>query len=159
MDNSVVVCGQVFPRAILKRINVAVRDHPEWSRADLARQVCQWLDWRGANGRDKAMACRVALVRLERRGLIERVRGLPDDRRAVVLRLTPAGQTLYRALKARAVGGIAELLSDSTPEERAALVAGLAALGRGLDARCTDPSSPSSVRTGWAGCVGEPDRG
>ena len=74
---------------------------------------------------------------LERRGLIERVRGLPDDRRAVVLRLTPAGQTLYRALKARAVGGIAELLSDSTPEERVALVAGLAALGRGLDARCT----------------------
>jgi len=73
---------------------------------------------------------------LERRGLIERVRGLPDDRRAVVLRLTPAGQALYRALKARAVGGIAELLTASTPEERSALMTGLAALGRGLDARC-----------------------
>jgi DNA-binding MarR family transcriptional regulator len=79
---------------------------------------------------------------LERRGLIERVRGLPDDRRAVVLRLTPAGQALYRALKARAVGGIAELLTTSTPEERAALVTGLAALGRGLDARCaTSPTA------------------
>jgi hypothetical protein len=79
MDNSVVVCGQVFPRAILKRINVAVRDHPEWSRADLARQVCDWLDWRGANGKDKAVACRLALVRLERRGLID----LPPARRSV----------------------------------------------------------------------------
>ena len=79
MDNSVVVCGQVFPRAILKRINVAVRDQPQWSRADLARQVCDWLDWRAANGKDKAVACRLALVRLERRGLIT----LPAPRRRV----------------------------------------------------------------------------
>ena len=78
---------------------------------------------------------------LERRGLIERVRGLPDDRRAVVLRLTPAGQALYRALKARAVSSIAELLTESTTEERAALVAGLTALGRGLDARCAQTSA------------------
>jgi hypothetical protein len=79
MDNGVGVCGQVFPRAIIKRINVAVRDHPEWSRADLARQVCQWLNWRAANGRDKAVTCRVALLRLERRGLID----LPPARRSV----------------------------------------------------------------------------
>jgi hypothetical protein len=79
MDKGVVVCAQVFPRAILKRINVAVRDYPEWSRADLARQVCQWLDWRAANGKDKAVACRMALLRLERRGLIE----LPPARRSV----------------------------------------------------------------------------
>jgi hypothetical protein len=70
MDRSVVVCGRVFPREVLRRIKAAVRDHPEWSRADLARQVCQWLDWRAANGKDKAVGCRVALLRLERRGLI-----------------------------------------------------------------------------------------
>jgi hypothetical protein len=79
MDNSVVVCGQVFARAILKRINVAVRDQPQWSRADLARQVCDWLDWRATNGKDQAVACRLALVRLERRGLIT----LPAPRRSV----------------------------------------------------------------------------
>ena len=79
MDNSVVVCGQVFARAILKRINVAVRDQPQWSRADLAGQVCDWLDWRATNGKDKAVACRLALVRLERRGLIT----LPAPRRSV----------------------------------------------------------------------------
>ncbi|MCC7369068.1 MAG: MarR family transcriptional regulator [Chloroflexi bacterium] len=70
---------------------------------------------------------------LERRGLIERVRGLPDDRRAVVLRLTPDGQAVYQALKAEAVGGIAALLARSDPDERAALVDGLRALQRGLE--------------------------
>jgi hypothetical protein len=79
MENGVVVCGQVFPRAILKRIDLAVRHHPERSRADLARQVCHWLDWRSANGKDKEVACRVALLRLERRGFID----LPPARRRV----------------------------------------------------------------------------
>jgi hypothetical protein len=79
MDSATVVCGQVVPHAILKRIKAAVRDHPEWSRADLARQVCRWLNWRAAGGKDKALACRVALLRLERRGLID----LPPARRSV----------------------------------------------------------------------------
>jgi DNA-binding MarR family transcriptional regulator len=78
---------------------------------------------------------------LERRGLIERTRGLPDDRRAVVLRLTPAGQALYRSLKARAWSSVAELLIESTPAERAALVTGLEAVQRGLDARCASPAA------------------
>src|SRR3990172_6612503 len=79
MDNSVVVCGQVFPLAILKRINVAVRDQPQWSRAELARRVCKWLDWRTANGKHNEMSCRVALGRLAERGLID----LPAPRRSV----------------------------------------------------------------------------
>lgn len=70
---------------------------------------------------------------LERRGLIERVRGLPDDRRAVVLRLTPAGVTLYRALKARAIARVADIVTMSAPDERAALAVGLAALHRDLE--------------------------
>jgi DNA-binding MarR family transcriptional regulator len=75
---------------------------------------------------------------LEERGLIERARGLPDDRRAVVLRLTPAGRALFRALKSRAVGGISRLLERSEPAERRALVVGLEALQRGLRDLCTE---------------------
>jgi DNA-binding MarR family transcriptional regulator len=74
---------------------------------------------------------------LERRGLIERIRGLPDDRRAVTLRLTPSGRTLYRAIRARAVTSIAGLLADSTTDERAGLMRGLEALQRGLHVRLT----------------------
>jgi DNA-binding MarR family transcriptional regulator len=75
---------------------------------------------------------------LEHRGLIERVRGLPDDRRAVVLRLTPAGRALFRALKARAVTGISRLLERSEPAEREALMIGLEALQRGLRGLCAE---------------------
>jgi hypothetical protein len=79
MDGSVVVCGRVFPHAIVQRINAAARDHPEWSRAELARKVCDWLDWRAEGGKRKEVNCRLALVRLHSRGLIE----LPPPRRRV----------------------------------------------------------------------------
>ncbi len=79
MDTALVVCGRLFPHEVLERINAAVRDHPKWSRADLARRVCDWLDWRATNGKRKEMSCRVALVRLEQRGMI----GLPPPRRRV----------------------------------------------------------------------------
>lgn len=82
MDDSVVVCGQVFAREVLRRIKAAVRDHPEWSRADLARGVCEWLDWRATNGKRKELSCRAALIRLEQRGLIR----LPPPRRTVRFR-------------------------------------------------------------------------
>jgi len=76
MEGSVVVCGQVFTSPVIERIKAAVREQPQWTRAELARQVCDWLDWRAANGKSKEVNCRVALVRLERRGLI----GLPAPR-------------------------------------------------------------------------------
>ena len=69
---------------------------------------------------------------LVRRGLIERLRDLPSDRRGVLLRLTPAGRALYRALEERAVRGVSGLLSGTSPAERSALAFGLEALERGL---------------------------
>jgi hypothetical protein len=56
-----------------------VREQPQGSRAGLARQVCDWLDWRSAKGQAKAVSCRVALGRLAERGLIN----LPAPRRRV----------------------------------------------------------------------------
>jgi hypothetical protein len=37
----------------------------------LSRRVCGKLNWRSANGKLKEMSCRVALLKLERRGVIE----------------------------------------------------------------------------------------
>ncbi len=79
MDASMVVCGRVFPHEVLQRINAAVSDHPKWSRAELARRVCDWLDWRAVNGKAKEMSCRVALGRLAERAVI----GLPAPRHRV----------------------------------------------------------------------------
>lgn len=79
MDASVVVCGQVFPHRVLRCINATLSDHPDWSRAELARRVCDWLDWRTEAGQRKQMSCRVALGRLAERGLID----LPAPRHRV----------------------------------------------------------------------------
>lgn len=40
------------------------------SRRALSREVCEELDWRSRNGKLKTMSCRVALVKLERSGMI-----------------------------------------------------------------------------------------
>jgi hypothetical protein len=74
------ICGQEFSPAILQRIQQAVDEKPALSRAALARQVCQWLDWRTLLGELKELSCRVALLKLHRRGLIE----LPPARQAAV---------------------------------------------------------------------------
>jgi DNA-binding MarR family transcriptional regulator len=76
----------------------------------------------------------VTAEHLVRRGLIERCRELPNDRRAVLLRLTPAGHAVYRALQARMIDVLAELLARTSPAERSSLAVGLAALGRCLEA-------------------------
>lgn len=80
-------------------------------------------------GRPTLTATTDALVR---RGLVERQRELPGDRRGVLLRLTPAGRAVQRALEARAVAGVAALLGAASGAEREALASGLAALERGL---------------------------
>ena len=82
MEASVVVCGQIFAHEVLQRINAAVSEQPQGSRAELARRVCDWLDWRTEGGKAKAMNCRVALGRLAKRGLID----LPAPLRSVRFR-------------------------------------------------------------------------
>jgi DNA-binding MarR family transcriptional regulator len=81
---------------------------------------------------------------LVRRGLVERQRDLPGDRRGVLLRLTPAGRTLHRALEARAIAGVAALLAEASAAEREALATGLAALERGLQDACR-PARPDAA--------------
>jgi len=69
---------------------------------------------------------------LERRGLIARLRDVPGDRRGVLLRLTPAGRALHRALETRAAAGLSAALAETSRRERDALELGLRALERSL---------------------------
>jgi hypothetical protein len=71
-----VVCGQSFSPDILERIGAMLKQEPQLSRRALSRRVCEWLNWRSANGRLKQMSCRVALAKLARAGLLE----LPESR-------------------------------------------------------------------------------
>lgn len=65
------VCGQHFGTELIERINTTVHSQPTVSRRALSLQVCEWLDWRGCNGKLKEMSCRVALLKLHRRGLVQ----------------------------------------------------------------------------------------
>jgi len=64
------ICGQHFSTEIINRIQATVNANPGMCRRALSRQVCEWLDWRRANGKFKKMSCRKALLELERREVI-----------------------------------------------------------------------------------------
>ena len=66
-----VIAGRDFNDDIIARIRETVSTTAELTRGALARQVCDWFDWRAADGRPKEISCRVTLNRLEQRGLIE----------------------------------------------------------------------------------------
>lgn len=70
------ICGKEFNTDVIRRIQEMIEASPDISRRALSLQVCEWLDWKGRNGRPKEMSCRVALLRLHRRKQIT----LPDCR-------------------------------------------------------------------------------
>jgi len=65
--------------------------------------------------------------RLQRAGLVERVRS-ETDRRRVGLTITPAGASLLAAVRARRTVWLAERLQRLAPSERAAIAGALAPL-------------------------------
>ena len=64
-------CGRDFPAAELELIRalIAQRDPPLF-RTALSRAVCAALDWRKPDGGLKEMSARVALLRMQRDGLL-----------------------------------------------------------------------------------------
>ncbi len=55
----------------MSRINQAISAQTDLSRTKLSSLVCEWLDWRSANGLLKEMSCRVALLNLHSAELIK----------------------------------------------------------------------------------------
>jgi hypothetical protein len=64
------VAGRNFSEEMLTRIRSRVESDPALTRTALSREVCTWLGWQGADGQPKDMNCRVALLKLARRGVI-----------------------------------------------------------------------------------------
>ncbi len=63
-------CGRLFTPDEIQRIRSLTAAEPRRNRAQLSREVCDILGWLRPDGRRKDMSCRVAMLRMQRDGLI-----------------------------------------------------------------------------------------
>jgi hypothetical protein len=63
-------CGRTFTVAELELIRKLIDSSPPKNRAQLSRLVCQHMGWYKADGGLKEMSCRVAMLRMQKDGLI-----------------------------------------------------------------------------------------
>jgi len=64
-------CGREFSLADLAHIRELLQLQPALGRVALSRRLCQDLGWLNALGQPKEMSARVALLRMEKEGLIQ----------------------------------------------------------------------------------------
>ena len=63
-------CGRLFTAEEMDWIRRLIASEPKLNRAQLSRRVCRELPWLRPDGRSKEMSCRVAMLRMERDGLV-----------------------------------------------------------------------------------------
>jgi hypothetical protein len=92
MDKPIVLCGRTFTPQLIEHLTGLLTQTPNISRNALAREVCAHLDWRSPNGRLSTSSAKVALRKLDKRGLLSLppARGKCKSRH----RLRPSGQPL-----------------------------------------------------------------
>ena len=64
-------CGRDFSEPELTLLRALIAEDPARTRADLSRLACQSLHWLKPDGGLKDMSCRVAMLRMEKDGLIQ----------------------------------------------------------------------------------------
>ncbi|MFN3531968.1 MAG: Druantia anti-phage system protein DruA [Candidatus Brocadia sp.] len=75
------ICGKEITDEDICRIRDIIAENWQKSRTQLSRQICEYLQWRGTNGRLKDASCRVVLLRFHRKGIIQ----LPEGKSVRVL--------------------------------------------------------------------------
>lgn len=76
MIEACILQGRRIEPADVSAVQDLVRDHPQWSRYRLSRELCALWDWRTERGQWKDMAARTLLSKLQDRGWIR----LPEPR-------------------------------------------------------------------------------
>jgi hypothetical protein len=64
-------CGRDFSEAELALVRALIAEDPARTRADLSRLACRALRWLRHDGGLKEMSCRVAMLRMEKDGLVQ----------------------------------------------------------------------------------------
>ena len=70
-------CGRDFSDAELTLIRTLISEDPKHNRSALSRLTCQAINWHKSDGGLKEMSCRVAMLRMQKDGLIQ----LPSPQR------------------------------------------------------------------------------
>jgi len=93
--------GRRFTRKQLAQVQETVERFPKLTRAELARTVCEHLDWKTPNGKHKVESCLTLLEKLEAQGVVslpaKQVRQTPQ-RRVPVLENDPPEMQIDAAL-------------------------------------------------------------
>lgn len=76
IDSNITVCGRQFSPELLTHLRQLAHQSPAPSKNQIAREACQALAWYSPNGRPAVASAKVALRKLQRRGLLE----LPPSR-------------------------------------------------------------------------------
>src|SRR5437870_13502129 len=63
--------GRSFPPEELVLMRQAASEYPSLGITEIARTICEWLDWKRPNGRLKDHECRLLLERLHRQGILK----------------------------------------------------------------------------------------
>ena len=63
-------CGREFTFSELDQIRSLIKDNPQFNRTRLSSEVCRILHWLKPDGKLKDMSCRVAMLRMQKVGLI-----------------------------------------------------------------------------------------
>lgn len=63
-------CGRDFSFEELEKIRTLIANNPGFTRAKLSREVCRVFQWLKPDGKLKEMSCRVAMLRMDKDGLI-----------------------------------------------------------------------------------------
>jgi hypothetical protein len=69
-DQAFRYCGREFSVHEIEKIRELIASSPHLPRAGLSRIVCDEFGWLRPDGRRKEMSCRVAMIRMDRDGLI-----------------------------------------------------------------------------------------
>jgi hypothetical protein len=93
--------GRRFTRKQLAHVQETVEQFPNLSRTELARTLCEHLNWKTPNGKNKVESCLTLLEKLEAQGVVSlparQVRQVPQ-RRAPVLENDPPETPIEAAL-------------------------------------------------------------
>ena len=83
-------CGRDFTPKELEQIRSLIKNNPKYNRTRLSTEVCRMFQWLKPDGKLKDMSCRVAMLRMDKDGLIRLPPSTRTKQPVKKIKFTPA---------------------------------------------------------------------